>query len=78
MFRLDEKENSAVAIWDWDQRKLLKADPTVAVVQRKNSTARNILLAMLVLTVLVVPIMVGKKFAPKDRRITGKPSKHGS
>jgi hypothetical protein len=69
VFRLDGEEKSAATIYNWEQRKLTKTDPKLAAVQARRSTARNVLLSLLLLTALVIPILAGKKFASKNKRI---------
>src|SRR6266853_5153327 len=66
VFKLDSEEKSAAVVWDWDQQKLIKSAPELAKVEVKYRVAKTILLLLMLFSIVVVPILVGKKFASKN------------
>lgn len=67
--RLDEQEVSAKAIWDWDRHKLTRMAPELVRLQRKNYTAKIVLLLIFFATVAIPAIMAiqARKSASKRK-----------
>ena len=67
-FKLDDEEKSSAVVWDWNQHKLTKMAPELATGGvRCSSISKKFLLIMLALTILVIPIVAGWKFASKNK-----------
>jgi hypothetical protein len=60
MFNLDSELKEAKSVWDMDQKTYIRMDPNLAIAKVQKKSARNVLLVILLITVIIIPIAVRK------------------